>query len=61
MKTTEATRLYDNAEEIVKEKYPLYTINYLERARKIDEELTKIHGEDIASEILDLVFENEIK
>jgi len=61
MKTTEATRLYDEAEKIVKEKHPLYTINYLERARKIDEELTKIHGEDIASEILDLVFENEIK
>ena len=61
MKTQQATRLYNKAEAIVKEKYPLYTINPIERARKIDEELTEIHGEDMADEILELVFENEIR
>lgn len=57
MKTSEATRLYNEAESKVKE------INskmcFIDRAIKIAEYLTKMYGDETADEILELVFENE--
>jgi hypothetical protein len=58
MKTSEATRLYNAAEK------ELETINgkkcFIDRAMDIVEYLEKKHGDEIADEILELVFENEI-
>ncbi|HUX56259.1 MAG TPA: hypothetical protein VMV77_04750 [Bacteroidales bacterium] len=58
MKTTEATRLYNEAEREIKK------INskrcFIDRAIDIVEYLNKVHGDETADEILGLVFENEI-
>ncbi len=58
MKTREATRLYNEAEQAVER------INsnrcFIDRAIDIEEYLTKIHGDEVADEILELVFDNEI-
>lgn len=54
MKTAEATRLYNKAESIVKESNPFI------RAAKITALLESTHGETMADEILELVFDNEI-
>jgi hypothetical protein len=58
MKTIDATRLYNTAERAINRKYP--DIGYIQRGIKIAEFLTKIYGEDLADEILELVFEHEI-
>ena len=58
MKTAEATRLYNKAErEIEKINYERC---YIDRAIDIVEYLEKVHGDETADEILELVFENEI-
>lgn len=58
MKTKEATRLYNEAEREVQK------INakrcFIDRAIDIVEYLEKMHGDEVADEILELVFENEI-
>ena len=58
MKTSEATRLYNEAEK------ELEVINgkrcFIDRAMNIIEYLEKKHGDEIADEILEFVFENEI-
>ena len=58
MKTREATRLYNEAEEAVKK------INanrcFIDRAIAIKDYLEKMYGDETADEILELVFENEI-
>lgn len=58
MKTARATRLYNEAEK------ELEVINgkrcFIDRAMDIMEYLEKKHGDEIADEILELVFENEV-
>ncbi len=59
MTTHEATRLYNQAEEKVK------SINsnmlFIDRAIKIADYLEKMYGDQMADEILEFVYENEIK
>ena len=58
MKTAEATRLYNEAEREIEK------INskkcFIDRAIDIEKYLTKMHGDEMSDEILELVFENEI-
>jgi hypothetical protein len=58
MKTAEATRLYNEAEK------ELESINskrcFIDRAMDICEYLEKKYGDEMADEILELVFENEV-
>lgn len=58
MKPIEAKRLYNKAERAINE------INsnrcFIDRAIKIDEYLTKMYGDEVADEIIELVFIDEI-
>ena len=58
MTTSQATRLYNEAEREVE------AVNskrcFIDRAMDIAEYLEKKHGDETADEILELVFENEI-
>lgn len=58
MTTSQATRLYNEAEKEIE------TINskrcFIDRAIDISEYLKKMHGDETADEILELVFENEM-
>jgi len=58
MTTVKATRLYNAAETEIKKIN--YERCYIDRAIDIEEYLTKVHGDETADEILELVFENEI-
>ena len=59
MKTRQATRLYNKAEQAIK------NINankcFIDRAIDIADYLEKMYGDETADEILELVFENEVK
>ena len=55
MKTKEAIRLYNKAEEIIKQRFT----GIIERGIRIDELLEKLYGDEVADEILELVFESE--
>lgn len=59
MKTIEAKRLYNEAERAVKR------INsnrcFIDRAIDIEEYLTRMYGDEASDEIIDLVFNDEIK
>jgi|GEM_PF-4579164 len=59
MKAAEATRLYNEAEA------ELESINgkrcFIDRAMDITEYLDKKYGDEVADEILELVFNNEIE
>jgi hypothetical protein len=57
MKTQNALRLYNNAEFMIKRKYP--EISAIKRAEKINQFLGGLYGEDIADEIIDFVFAHE--
>lgn len=57
MTTFEALNHYNHAERIIKHKYP--EISAFVRADKINKLLEKLHGEDKADEIIDLVFAHE--
>ena len=58
MTTAQATRLYNEAEKQIE------SINtkrcFIDREIDIAEYLEKVHGDETADEILELVFENEI-
>lgn len=58
MTTAQATRFYNEAEREIE------AINskrcFIDRAMDITEYLEKVHGDEIADEILELVFENEV-
>jgi len=58
MKYLLAKRLYDSTEAEIKLSNP--NIGYIKRAALIFYVLEKRHGKDMADEILDSVFENEI-
>ena len=63
MKTTEATRLYNEAEAIVNKRDDIVLYSCaatIKRAIEIENLLIELHGEDTADEILELVFQNEI-
>lgn len=59
MKTIEAKRLYNEAERTIKR------INsnqcFIDRAVDIEEYLIKVYGDEASDEILELVFNDEIK
>jgi hypothetical protein len=59
MTTTQATRLYNEAERAIKR------INsnrcFIDRAINIQDYLERVYGDEAADEILELVYENEIE
>jgi hypothetical protein len=59
MKAIQAKRLYNEAERAVKK------INsnmlFIDRAIKIDEYLERMYGDEVADEVLELIYEIEIK
>lgn len=57
MITFEALNHYNHAERIIKHKYP--ALPAFTRAEKINILLEKLHGEDKADEIIDLVFAHD--
>jgi len=59
MKTIQAKRLYNEAERAIKK------INnnrcFIDRAIDIEEYLTRLYGEEVSDEIIDLVSNDEVK
>ena len=57
MKTKEAIKKYNHAENIIRKVYP--GISAIRRAEEIERLLSAMYGDDESDEIIDLVFANE--